>query len=386
MAQSDLRPADKLACAGRGIALASTLIAALGIAALVAGCGLPAAPQPPSLKLPQPVSDLSARRTGDKVAFTWTMPKSDTSHVTLAGDVTTRLCRRETAAAPCATVVTLQLAPGARGTFQETLPAALASGAPRPLSYFVELINQRGRSAGFSNGATVAAGQAPAPISGLSAEVRKDAVVLRWTEGPPEPHPTEVRLERTLLTPPAAGQKQGPLAPPTEPAKQELVVEPGAVRGRAIDKDIELGNVYLYRAQRVAQIAADGKTLELAGPLSPPVRVNAADIFPPAEPAGLAAVATPAQNGAGPAIDLSWQPDSGTGVAGYAVYRRKAAPTGQPPARWQRISGAQPVVGPGFHDGNVQAGQSYEYAVTAIGQNGVESAKSEPAGEIVPQS
>lgn len=345
---------------------------------------MPAAPQPPSLKLPEPVSNLSARRTGDEVAFTWTMPKSDTSHVTLKGDVTTRLCRRETAAAPCATVATLQLAPGANGTFKETLPAALAAGTPRPLSYFVELINKRGRSAGLSNAATVAAGQAPAPISGLSAEVRKDGVVLRWMAGPPEPYPTEVRLERTLLTPPAGKSSQSPLAPPPGPATQELVVEPSAVRERAIDKDVELGNVYSYRAQRVAQITANGKTLELAGPLSPPVRVNAADIFPPSVPAGLAAVATPAQNGAGPAIDLSWQPDTGTDVAGYAVYRRAIASASQPPVPWQRINGAQPVAGPGFHDANVQPGQSYQYAVTAIGQNGVESARSATAEESVP--
>jgi fibronectin type 3 domain-containing protein len=95
-------------------------------------------------------------------------------------------------------------------------------------------------------------------------------------------------------------------------------------------------------------------------------------------------VATPAQNGAGPAIDLSWQPDTGTDVAGYAVYRRAIASASQQPVPWQRISGAQPVAGPGFHDANVQPGQSYQYAVTAIGQNGVESARSATAEESVP--
>jgi hypothetical protein len=359
------------------------IILALG-AALMPGCGMPAAPQPPSLKLPEPVKDLSAQRTGDEVALAWTMPKRDTSHVALKGNVTTRLCRRETAAAPCTTVTTLQLVPGAHGAFEETLPTALASGAPRPLMYFVELINQRGRSAGLSRGATVAAGQAPAAVTGLSGEVRKNGIVLRWTAGPQEPYPTEVRLERTLLTPPPPKEKQNnPLAPPPEPVKQALVVEPSAVRGRAIDKDIDLGNVYSYRAQRVAHITAEGQTLELAGPLSPPVRVDAADIFPPGVPAGLAAVITPAENGVGASIDLSWQPDTGVDVAGYAVYRREAAPAGQPAAAWQRISGTQPVVGPGFHDASVQPGQPYEYAVTAIGLNGHESGKSAPAEETV---
>ena len=95
-------------------------------------------------------------------------------------------------------------------------------------------------------------------------------------------------------------------------------------------------------------------------------------------PTGLAAVATPAENGAGPAIDLSWQPDTEADLAGYAVYRRE----GDGP--WQRVSPAQALVGPGFHDTNVQPGHSYEYAVTAIGQNGRESARSAPAEETTP--
>lgn len=347
---------------------------------------MPAAPQPPSLKLPEPVKDLSAQRTGDEIALTWTMPKRDTSHVALKGSVTTRLCRRENATDSCATIARLQLAPGASGAFQETLPAALASGAPRPLSYFVELINQRGRSAGLSNAATVAAGEAPAAVVGLTAEVRKDGIVLRWTPGPSETPGAEVRLERTLLTPPPAKQKPSPLAPPPSPLHQTLAVEPSAVHGRAIDRSIELGNVYSYRAQRVAHITAEGQALELAGPLSPPLRVDAADIFPPSVPTGLAAVATPAENGAGASIDLSWQPDTGTDVAGYAIYRRETAQAGHPSAPWQHVSGTQPVVGPAFHDPNVQAGHSYEYAVTAIGQNGHESGMSEPAEETVPET
>jgi hypothetical protein len=375
-----MRPADKLACAGRVL----PLLMALGAGALVAGCGMPAAPQPPTLKLPQPVSDLNARRTGDEVVLAWTMPKRDTSQVALKGDVNTRVCRREAAAAGCATVGTLQLAPGAHGTFRERLPAALASGAPRPLSYFVELINRRGRSAGLSKASTVAAGHAPAPVTGLRAEVRKDGIVLRWTVGPPEPYPTEVRLERTLLTPAPTSRKQDPLAAPPQPVKQDLIVAPSAARGRAIDRDIELGNAYEYRAQRMIKAQAEGETLELAGALSPPLRVEAADVFPPSVPAGLAAVATPGEDGVSASIDLNWQPDAGTDVAGYAVYRREAAPPGEPAAPWQRISGAAPVAGPGFHDAHVQPGHTYWYAVTAIGQNGHESARSAPAEEAVP--
>ncbi len=353
-------------------------LAALSSVAVLAGCGMPGAPLPPSLHLPDPVTDLAAARTGDQVSLTWTMPQRDTDKVLLKGNVTVRVCLRQAASAPCATVGRLQLRPGDAGAFTQTLPPALAAGAPRLLAYFVELINQQGRSAGLSNQATALAGQAPAAVTGLTAEVRKDGVVLRWTPGPAEPFSTAVRLHRKLLTPPAKQPPQGLLAPPPEPVEQNLLVEPSPVHGRALDKTIRFGETYEYRAQRVARVRLNGKAMELDGPLSAPVTVDALNVFPPAVPAGLAAVATGAANGAGPSVDLSWRPDTEADLAGYAVYRRR---DGGP---WRRISPAQPFAGPAFHDPHVQPGRTYSYAVTAIGQNGYESARSTPVQEIVP--
>jgi len=112
------------------------------------------------------------------------------------------------------------------------------------------------------------------------------------------------------------------------------------------------------------------------------VRVEVLDIFPPAVPTGLAAVSTAGENGAEPgaqpAIDLSWQPDTEADLAGYIVYRRAGD------GEWQRISPVQPVVGPGFHDAQVQAGHTYHYAVSAVDQGRHESARSAEAQETVP--
>ena len=52
--------------------LASLLVAALFLATF--GCAAPGPPQPPSLELPQPVTDLKAVRKGDKVLLAWTLP------------------------------------------------------------------------------------------------------------------------------------------------------------------------------------------------------------------------------------------------------------------------------------------------------------------------
>ena len=108
--------------------------------------------------------------------------------------------------------------------------------------------------------------------------------------------------------------------------------------------------------------------------------MDAKDIFPPEVPTGLAAVAAVGTNGAGPTIDLSWQPDTEADLAGYVVYRREGD------GEWQRISPATTGIEPVFHDANVQPGHTYQYAVSATGKNGQESARSAAAQETVEQN
>jgi hypothetical protein len=360
----------------------AALAAALAAGLALAGCGMPGAPQPPSLNLPEVAVDLAASRAGSQVALTWTMPKKNTDKLILKGNITVRVCRKEGAGACEPAGTELSLAPGAEGAFTDALPATLTAGAPRPLSYFVELKNRNGRSAGLSNAAVVLAGVAPAPVTGLSAEVRKQGVTLHWTPAE-ESSPTAIRLHRKLLTPPAAKPREGLLAPQPEPVEQNLLVDRCAPDGRnggcrALDTNFRYGQSYEYRAQRVARVTVEGKALELASEFSAPVRVETKDIFPPETPTNLAAVATAGENGAAPAIDLSWQPVTDTDLAGYAVYRREGE------AAWQRISPSEPLTPPAFHDTQVQPGHTYRYAVSAIDQGGHESARSAEAVETVP--
>lgn len=298
-------------------ALGIVLAVALGIS----GCGTPSAPLPPSLNLPDRVTDLSAVRTGNQVALTWTMPRRNTDKIPIKTNIPVRVCRTD-AANTCVTAGSMEFAPGSSASFSETLSPALSAGTPRPLHYFVELKNRIGRSAGLSDPATMLAGQAPDPVAGLAAEVRKTGVVLHWTPGNPT---APVRLRRTLLSPPPAKTEKNPLAEPPEPVDQTFFIQPqAAVPDRALDKTITFGQTYEYRAQRLVRVEVDGHTLELASELSPPVRVEAADVFPPAVPTGLAAVATAPDptSGTEASIDLSWQPDTETDLSGYNVYRR----------------------------------------------------------------
>ena len=370
----------------RLVALAVGLAAGLASTLALAGCGTPGAPLPPSLNLPEPVTDLAANRAGNQVTLTWTMPKKNTDKLLLKGEIAVRACRKEAPETCDPAGAELSLAPGAGGTLTETVPAALVSGAPRPLSYFVELRNRNGRSAGLSNAAVVLAGEAPAPVTGLAAAVHRNGIVLRWTTLgalTPQPSPAAIRLQRKLLTPPQPKPPEGLLASQPEPAEENLLVDSCAEAGhrgicRALDRNIRFGQTYEYRAQRVARVTMDGKTFELVGELSGPVRVEAQDIFPPEPPAGLAAVATTGETGAQTAIDLSWQPVADPDLAGYIVYRREGE------APWQRISPAAPLVPPAFRDTEVQPGRTYRYAVSSIGQNGHESARSAETEESVP--
>ncbi len=342
---------------------------------LLSGCGTPGAPLPPSLNLADVVTDLAAVRTGNQVALTWVMPKRNTDKTVIKADVATRICRREGSGTCDPVGADMMAAPGKAATYTDTLPGPLATGAARPVSYFVELRNKKGHSAGQSNAATVLAGEAPRPVEGLTAEVQKQGVVLSWTANGEK---DAVRLERKLLTASAQGQR-GPFAPPREPAMETLLVESGAEQGRALDKSIRFGETYAYRAQRVSRVDVDGKVVELAGAFSSPVDVEAKDVFPPSVPTGLAAVATAGVNGAPAAIDLSWQPNTDSDVAGYIVYRREGD------GSWERISAATPTIEPAFHDSHVQAGHAYHYAVSALGKDGVESDRSDEALETVPQ-
>jgi hypothetical protein len=363
--------------------------AAAALAVLACGCGTPGAPQPPSLNLPDRVDNLAAVRTGNQVALAWTMPHRNTDKLLLKGNIRVLVCRRE-GDGKCVPVGDLELAQGVKGAFSDTLPPELAAGSARPLAYFVELKNRKDRSAGASNAAWVLAGEAPSAVRNFSAGLARGGVVLQWTPSQDPVRPgtdSAVRLRRTLLTPAAnaGGQAQsGPLAPAQEPRVRSLRIATNEAGdpGKALDKDVRFGQSYEYQAQRVDKVTVAGQQLELEGELSVPVRIVAANIYPPSVPKGLVAVASVAERGSTAAgsvsIDLSWQPDADLGQVRYFVYRREGD------GAWQRISPEQPLVAPDFHDAQVSPGHTYRYAVTAIDEGTAESARSAEAVETVP--
>ena len=386
--------------------------AASGWVVLLAGCGLAANPQPPTLWLPAPVKDLAAARVGDEAHLHWTMPKETTDKVALRGDQRAHVCwevpeaahagsgavsegsaasgrkasqgRRkpgaETAApgfdpAACEGVGDGMFAPGKAADFTVRLPGELTAGEPRAVALYVELQNHAGKTAGPSNAAWVAAGAGPPAVTGLRLETKAAGVVLHWEAAAPEKGMV-LRMERTLVAEPGAPRTNESLGVPA-PEQQTLEVDlDQADPGGAVDRDAGLDHTWKYAAERVLKVDLGGHALEIAGAAAEPVTIDAKDVFPPAIPAGLAAVTDDQAK----AIDLSWTPDTDADLAGYFVYRRdETAGTG-----WERITGKR-VVAPAYSDGTVMTGHKYAYAVTAVDEDGNESGKSGAVEEELTQ-
>ena len=332
---------------------------------------MPGAPLPPSLNLPVPVTDLSAVRTGDQVALTWTMPKKTTDKVLLKGNIAVRVCRNETSRRALlrrrhACNSLLDPTPPSPTRFRLLSPPARRACSPiLSSSSIARAVPPDSRTAPRSSPAKRRPQSKTSPR-----RCAKTACSCTGRPHQPNPRPSPSASSAGSSRPPAKKSDQGPLSQPAEPLEQTLLVESGSsLRSRARRHSIRFGETYEYRAQRVARVTVGGSTLELAGPLSPPLRIDAINVFPPGAPKGLAAVATAGENGSAPAIDLSWLPGTEANLAGYIVYRRElGSGSGAAAATWQRISPAQPVVGPGYHDANVQPGHTYAYAVTAIDQ------------------
>jgi hypothetical protein len=185
-----------------------------------------------------------------------------------------------------------------------------------------------------------------------------------------------MRMHRTQAKIAGASQSDSSKGVPP-PEEQTLEVDLShADPGGAIDRDARLDREWKYRLERVVRTEASGHPVEIVGAPSPPVSLFAKDEFPPSVPAGLAVVA----DAQAKAMDLSWTPDSDLDTAGYIVYRRDVT-TG---AALERIT-PKTVVPPTWSDSTVLAGHRYAYAISAIDQDGNESAKSAEVEEEMPQ-
>jgi hypothetical protein len=383
--------------------IAAPAPAALLLVLAAAGCASPGPPRAPSLNLAQPVTDLTAQRVGDQVLLHWTTAGKTTENLPLsaktAASLTARICRTPVPPAPsippnpappCTPALRVPVKPGA-GTATDTLPPVSTADPVALLRYTVEIENAAGRSAGPSNAVLAPTGTAPLAIAGLRAAGIPSGTMLEWnsapgtveldrtdiTPKPPAPPvttPTQVKEAARPSTPiQLAGQPATTvhLRAPTKSQSSNQPDQPGQQQGTT-DQTARFDRTYTYTAQRVRTIEINGYPYELRSQPSAPITVALRDTFPPTPPRGLDAI--PGQL----RIDLSWQANTETDLAGYYVYRQVLSDSGVPTAAPVRIT-ITPVAGPAYSDSTAARGQRYNYSVTAIDTSGNES---RPSPEI----
>lgn len=343
---------------------------------MLAGCGTPGAPLPPTLNLPRPVADLSAERHGNTVALHWTTPAKTTDKLPLRGDIRMTLCRKADAT-QCTPIPGTTETPGSAATYEDLLPAALTTGAPRLLEYHLIAANNHDRSAGESNAVLVVGGEVPQGVTALTAAVIERGVLLHWHREEQPAHPVMYVLQRELIVNGAPGQVGENAAPKIQ--RLTLTANGRSDPGLALDETARAGNTYRYTVERVERVEIAGASYDVGGFLSDPVTVEVRDTFPPQVPSGLAAIGTTEGEGAPSAIDLSWSANTESDLAGYFIYRRDVTASQGSAARLNAALAAA------FHDAAVTAGHRYAYSVSAVDRTGNESARSTETEETAPQ-
>jgi hypothetical protein len=245
------------------------------------------------------------------------------------------------------------------------LPALGLASPTRNLVYAVSVLNSYGKSAGLSNQVQVPAAPTLAPPAGLAAHLSSRGITLTWERVPaPETQPDlgfKYRVYRRGL----------------ENGKDSIAGElPLASAGPTLlDTGFEWEKTYEYRVAVVTLIRQANGSAEVEGEDTPPVRIFAHDTFPPATPAGLEAVSSgPGQK---PFVDLVWNANTESDLAGYNVYRREGG--------GERVKiNPDLVKTSAFRDPDVVAGRRYFYSVSAVDVRGNESPRSEEAQGSVP--
>ncbi len=427
---------DSRCCSSRWLAATVASVATLLTAAGL-GCGLAAAPQPPSLHIPKPVRDLKAARTGNQVALTWTMPSKTTDGLKLKSPIPVRICLQTTSRV-CDTVGNMQALPGKPATFTHLLPESLTQGSLRIITYQVFTQNTRAQAAAASNDAPALAGIAPLPITGLTAQVVPQGVLLHWQPASLQ-RGTVFEIQRTLLRAPAPApaknllslsqktsqkspqktpKKNSAVKKPVPPVVETLIVNIPIARiptaspagtagttpqpsplvqirqtdpGFALDTSVQWNATYRYAVARVVEYPVTHpvgmETLRIHGQPSLPIQLQTLDTFPPATPQGLAAVVvSAAMNGGAPAVNLSWSANTEPDFAQYRVYRREMSlrnVSSTAPMQIAPTPGSAPgvlLVTPAFQDTFVAPGHRYAYSVRAVDTSGNASA---PSPEVV---
>ena len=173
--------------------MAQRFALAVSATLMLAACATIGPPQPPSLELPKPPTDLRASRKGDRVNLTWTIPTMTTDRETVRSPGPTLVCRGPGELSSCDTPVgkittpispPKAAAPKPQASYTDALSSQLESNDPSAfITYAVQVVNRDGRAAGLSNRVHVPLARTLPPPRDFRVRVAKEGVVLNWMGG-----------------------------------------------------------------------------------------------------------------------------------------------------------------------------------------------------------
>jgi hypothetical protein len=311
------------------------------ILAMVAACGQKAAPVPWSTVVPKRIVDLEAKSREERILLEWTFPKENTDKSVLTdlsefkilrseGDLIGDQCRGCGEKPKVVFEAKLDRKGEDKGKRMSLLFEDLE--ARKVYVYQVVTLNRRGHPSSPSNPVTVFWDYPPHTPRTVKAERGDKRVDIDWE---PVLGATGYNIYRK-----AEGEEF-----PFQPLNREVLT---ATQYTDLGVENEKRYIYSIRAvKRIVKTDVEGK-----GSLSLPITPT--DLIPPGSPLGL--VAVPLKNG----IELNWRKNGEPDLLGYHVYRRGAGEK-----EFKKLNPI-PLTKETYLDTEVQVGQDYEYAVTAV--------------------
>ncbi len=313
----------------------------------LAGCAYVGDPLPPALKIPAPVTDLSARQVGPDLLIAFTIPAVTQEGLDLKKLGGLDLKIGASASQPfnpdtwSATARTVDAAAQVPGKVEAKVPTKDWAGQEVVLG--VRIANSKMRVSPWSNFVTLKiVGQLDKPTQ-LRAVATASGIDLDWAQSSSRPG-----INWKIF------RKAGTEA---EAIEMATVKTP-----RFTDIGASYEAAYQYTIQAIEESAISET--------SDPVNITPVDTFPPVAPQGLSALAGPS------AVQLSWERNQETDLAAYRIYRASII------GDFTRI--AESPTSASYRDSAITAGQTYRYLITAVDRKGNESPKSAPVEILIP--
>ena len=339
-------------------------------------CGKKGPLLPPLVRVPQPVQNLTLSQRGGQIILTWTNPSAyvDGNPLPSVSEVEIWTAEDKEASKEGVSIEDFRSRAELLARVKQSQPAApLRDGGTeaglsyvyvpekggdgaRILTFALRAQDAKKRVSDFSEPRSIEVRAMPDPPRRVRATVFSDHVEVRWEA-------SAVKTEAAV-----AAEPFGYNIYRSEEKATAAAVNPSPVKGLEFrDVDIVFGRTYRY----FIRAATSGSRPLAESEDSEVIEVEAKDVFPPAAPTGLTAVA-----GAG-VIALSWEAGPEPDLAGYRVWRKEEKQAAF--ALLQDLAATENS----YSDSGVEKNKRYVYAITALDTAGNESPKSSPASGVM---